>query len=405
MGRPRKQVTVKEPIRLREQQLANGSKSLYLDIYHNGKRSYKFLKLYLVPETDSATRTQNANTLAEANAIKEEMIHDLTNRIAGIKDNSHKAKMAFSEWMRIYADNVRKEKTESAALWSARCAAEVKDYDSTTALAEIDKEWILNFMQHLTTRKAHNTGKKRMAKSTVFLYLCYIRAALNYAVRESLIPKSPFKGITKQSLSVREHKREYLTVDEIKRLMKAPCSNETVKAAFLFSCFSGLRIFDITNLRWCDIVKTATHWQVEIVQYKTGVALYLPLGMNARKWLPEKPDEASDDDKVFPKLTRNYHQSLGTWMQNAGITKDVSFHVARHAFATLCLTAGVDIYTTSQLLGHTTIRHTQRYARIINSKKEEAVSMFDVVFGEKEVSQSTGIYINNDQTEKSPSSD
>jgi len=141
------------------------------------------------------------------------------------------------------------------------------------------------------------------------------------------------------------------------------------------------------------------------VQYKTGVALYLPLGMNARKWLPEKPDGASDDDKVFPKLTRNYHQSLGTWMQNAGITKDVSFHVARHAFATLCLTAGVDIYTTSQLLGHTTIRHTQRYARIINSKKEEAVSMFDVVFGEKEVSQSMGIYINNDRTEKSPSSD
>ena len=55
-------------------------------------------------------------------------------------------------------------------------------------------------------------------------------------------------------------------------------------------------------------------------------------------------------------------------------------HVARHSFATLCLTAGIDIYTTSQLLGHTTIRHTQRYARIINTKKNEAVSLFDGVF-------------------------
>lgn len=55
-------------------------------------------------------------------------------------------------------------------------------------------------------------------------------------------------------------------------------------------------------------------------------------------------------------------------------------HAARHSFATLCLTAGIDIYTTSQLLGHTTIRHTQRYARIINTKKDEAVSLFDGVF-------------------------
>lgn len=397
MARQKKQVKVKEPIRLREQLLADGRKSLYLDTYHNGKRTYKFLKLYLLPGRDVDSRMQNERALAQANAIKNAMIQDLTYKIAGIKDNTHKAQMAFSDWMQVYADNVRRNKTESAALWSARCAAEVEGFDNTTSLADVDKEWIFNFMQHLTTRKAHNTDKKHITKSTMFLYLCYVRAALNYAVRESIIPKSPFKGITRHSLSIEEHKREYLTVDEIKRLIKAPCSNETVKKAFLFSCFSGLRFYDIKSLRWKDIVKTSTHWQVEIIQYKTGVELYLPLGMNARKWLPERPADAADTDMVFPTLTRYYHQSLGTWTKSAGITKDVSFHVARHAFATLCLTAGVDIYTTSQLLGHTTIRHTQRYARIINSKKEEAVSMFDKVFGLKQVSQSGRIYINNDQ--------
>lgn len=401
MGRTKKQINAKEPIRLREQLLVDGRKSLYLDMYHKGKRTYKFLKMYLVPVVDIDTRLQNERTLAQANAIKEAMIRDLTYKIAGITDNTHKAKMTFSNWMQVYANNVRNSKTEAAALWSARCAAEVENFDDTTPLADIDKEWLLNFMQHLTSRKAHNTDKKHITKSTMFLYLCYVRAALNYAVRESIIPKSPFKGITRHSLSIEEHKREYLTVDEIKRLIKAPCSNETVKRAFLFSCFSGLRIYDIKNLRWKDIVKTATHWQVEIIQYKTGVELYLPLGMNARKWLPEQPADAADSDKVFPTLTRNHHQSLGTWMINAGITKDVSFHVARHAFATLCLTAGVDIYTTSQLLGHTTIRHTQRYARIINSKKEEAVSMFDKVFGLKQVSQSERIYINDDHHAKS----
>ena len=56
------------------------------------------------------------------------------------------------------------------------------------------------------------------------------------------------------------------------------------------------------------------------------------------------------------------------------------FHVARHTFATLALTAGVDIYTTSQLLGHANIRHTQRYAQIINSKKDHAISLLDDAF-------------------------
>ncbi|MCF0254693.1 MAG: site-specific integrase [Bacteroides heparinolyticus] len=380
MGRQKKQIVMKEPIRLREQVLKNGNRSLYLDIYHNGKRTYKFLKLYLVPEIDTPARIMNANTLAQANAIKEEMILDLTNSMAGIKDKSHKGRMPFCAWMGIYAENAKKNCAESSKRWVDRTVKEVTDYDSETTLANVDKEYLAGFMEHLVGRSAHNTDRKKLTKTTVFLYLSYVRAALNYAVRESVIPKSPFKGITRASLSIKEHKREYLTVQEIKRLIATPCHREDIKGAFLFSCFSGLRIYDIMNLRWKDIVQTATHWQVEIIQYKTGVELFLPLNMNARKWLPEKTGDTAAEDKIFPRLTRNYGQTLGTWMKNAGITKDITFHAGRHSFATLCLTAGIDIYTTSQLLGHTTIRHTQRYARIINTKKDEAVSLFDGVF-------------------------
>jgi len=288
MGRPKKQVVMKEPIRLREQVLKNGNRSLYLDIYHNGKRTYNFLKLYLVPETDMSSKIMNANTLAQANAIKEEMILDLTNRIAGIKDKSHKARMPFCSWMVIYAENAKKSCAESSKRWLDRSVEEVASYDSEITLGDVDKEFITGFIEHLASRSALNTDRKKITKSTVFLYLCYVRAALNYAVRESVIPKSPFKGITRSSLSIKEHKREYLTVEEIKRLIATPCHREDIKGAFLFSCFSGLRIYDIMSLHWKDIVKTATHWQVEIIQYKTGVELFLPLNMNARKWLPER---------------------------------------------------------------------------------------------------------------------
>lgn len=71
---------------------------------------------------------------------------------------------------------------------------------------------------------------------------------------------------------------------------------------------------------------------------------------------------------------------LDTWAKEAGIQKHVTFHTARHTFATMELTMGADLYTTSKLLGHTEVRTTQIYAKIVNSKKEEAVSLLDSAF-------------------------
>lgn len=70
MAKKKKAVKAKEPIRLRFKELANGNKSLYLDTYRDGKRSYEFLKLYLIPETNEEAKMRNANTLQAANSIK-----------------------------------------------------------------------------------------------------------------------------------------------------------------------------------------------------------------------------------------------------------------------------------------------------------------------------------------------
>lgn len=87
MPRTRKPIKVKEPIRLRTKELANGSKSLYLDIYRNGKRTYEYLKMYLIPETDRNARQQNETTMAAANAIKSKRIIELTSGEAGIMNH------------------------------------------------------------------------------------------------------------------------------------------------------------------------------------------------------------------------------------------------------------------------------------------------------------------------------
>lgn len=379
MARPKKQIKVKEPVRLRFDKLKNGNQSIYLDIYYNGRRSVQYLKLYLVPEKDIASRVQNINTLATANAIKAEKITDLTSKSAGITDRSYKAKMLFTDWMQVYRSNVEKDGSKSALTWIDRVINELNEYNNTVTLAEVDRDYILGFLKHLQTRPALTRDHAPLAKKTVFGYLAYVRAALNYAVKENLLPQSPFKKIKQSMLSGKETKREYLTVEEVKRLIATPCRRSDMKAAFLFSCFSGLRIMDIKNLCWKHISKNGDRWQVEIIQYKTNVLLYLPLNMNARKWLPEQ-GEATADDPVFPTLSIWYKHVLSDWAKDAGIHKPFSFHVARHTFGTLALTAGVDIYTTSQLMGHTTIRHTQRYAKIINGKRIAAVSLLDDAF-------------------------
>ena len=85
-----KSKTPKEPIRLRSKKLANGSESLYLDCYDNGRRSYEFLKLYLIPETNAAAKARNEATLNAANTIKLKRILEFTNNKAGLKNTSLK---------------------------------------------------------------------------------------------------------------------------------------------------------------------------------------------------------------------------------------------------------------------------------------------------------------------------
>ena len=74
MARPKKQVKLKEPIKIRLKSLADGNKSIYLDIYYKGVRKYEYLKLYLVPEINPVCKEQNKQTMAVAERIKAERI-------------------------------------------------------------------------------------------------------------------------------------------------------------------------------------------------------------------------------------------------------------------------------------------------------------------------------------------
>ena len=104
-----RQPKVKEPVRVRYKALSDGSQSVYLDIYRDGKRQYEFLKLYLIPETNAAAKAQNKATLAAVNTIKSQRIIELTNGVAGLKNTSLRSKMLLLDWMQAYKESQEKK--------------------------------------------------------------------------------------------------------------------------------------------------------------------------------------------------------------------------------------------------------------------------------------------------------
>lgn len=147
----------------------------------------------------------------------------------------------------------------------------------------------------------------------------------------------------------------------------------------LFSCFCGLRLSDVRALQWKKIIEDNGNIHMELRQKKTGRMLYLPLNKQAQAYLPHTKRSAEDYVFSLP-CTSTIDLQLKKWAQNAGINKKLTYHMSRHTFATMELTMGADLYTTSQLLGHADVETTQVYAKIIDAKKEAAVLLIDSLF-------------------------
>lgn len=393
MARPKKQTRAKEPVRIRFKELSNGNKSIYLDIYRDGKRSYEFLKLYLVPEKSQVAKVQNEQVMAAANAIKSQRIIELSNNTAGIKVDPTKAKILLCDWLQICKEQKRKKFTAGTVNNMQALINNLAEYGDRIPMRNVDKDYCLGFIEYLRNYRVElkpdpKTGEQRPGKPlsafTINARFELLTAVLNAAVREEIISVNPIKKIEKTDKTHRpESKRTFLTIDEIKTLIDTPAEKDHIKRAFLFSCFCGLRFSDVRQITWANIEENNGRYYANIIMQKTKEPLYLPLSQQALSFLPERKKGDSMHAPIFNndiRLNCVVNKYLKRWADAAGITKTVTFHVARHTFATTSLTLGADLYTTSKLLGHTNISITQVYAKIVNEKKNEAVDLFDRVF-------------------------
>ena len=380
MARIKKPTKVKEPVKIRMRALVDGSKSLYLDIYRHGKRTYEPPRLYFIPEMSAADRKQNAMTMLAANKVKSQRIIELTTGEVGIK-NTHK-KVYLLDWMKTYMEAQKKRGKKDDRQIKTTINILKAYTNERMLLSNVDKGFCLGYLRYLQTD--YNPIGRKLSNFTLMNYYRILNCALNAAVREDLLRANPFTKLDKRDkIKEPESKREYLTIDEVKKLMSTPFPKERlidVKNGYLFSCFCGLRISDIMELRWKNIVCDRGAYSLEIVMKKTKDPIYIPLSEQALKWLPDRNEKDAEDKVFFIPRVEYVNPALAKWAEKAEIKKHVTFHTARHTFATMMLTLGADLYTVSKLLGHSDVKVTQVYAKIVNQKKNDAVNLVNAVF-------------------------
>lgn len=375
---------IKEPVRLRIKNLKNGNRSLYLDIYVNGVRKYEFLNLYLIPERSKADRTCNENTMRLATAIKAKRMVEIQNRRYDFTVPVTDGDADLLKYIEHYGQIVQRHGKASEK--RASCVAnKLREYTGKSKLQmkSVDTDFLRGFLTFLRTVKStgghgKNGKPKPLTTNTIHTYYVFLVAVLKRAYRDRLISCDPSERLHHEERTKKELvQMAYLTEDEFKKLLTTRCRNQYVADIFTFSCLTGLRYSDIITLRWSDITKDAKGtYRLRKNQVKTTHLVEFPLPMSAVKIL-EKYNHG--DGIVFGKQFS--HSTVTTqvrnWCRAAGISKHVTFHSARHTFATLLLTKGADLYTVSKLLGHTNIGSTQIYAEVVEQSKKQAIDLLD----------------------------
>lgn len=380
----------KEPIKLRVKILSN-SLSLYLDLYKDGKRQYEFLKLYLNEETDLSVKENNCRNLEIANTILHEKIADLNKRGAGFV--SPKGKVNLITYILYQSDEALKRSGNPHGYYYTlqSLAKHISIYSgNSTTFQQVDKNYITGFINYLKTAKNNNyqrTGTERdkdvpLSPNTQHNLFMKFKYVIKKAIKADIIAINPLDKLENSDKPKEEEgTREFLTIEEIKKLIVTPCKNDNIKGAFLFCCLVGLRYSDIAALTWGELDRdnngeTLLRFKVK----KTKRAESFPISAEALKWLPVRG--TAEEDGIIFSLPKNdsANKQLQRWIASSGIKKRITFHCSRHTAATLNLSLGTPIETVSKLMGHTKISTTQIYAKIIDEKKKEAVSRQNGIF-------------------------
>lgn len=246
-------------------------------------------------------------------------------------------------------------------------------------LKQLNYRFITDFEYYLRTCKPKT--RKQQNNNGTMKHLERVRKMMNLALKLEWLEKDPFR---KFQLKLTKADRQYLSEGELRHLeifILKPERLEVVRDIFVFSCYTGLAYIDVKELTKDQILKgiNGNLW-IHTQRTKTNEAVKIPLLPKAKEILEKYRDYPYIlEGRLLPVYSNQKVNSyLKEIMAICGIPKNITFHSARHTFATtVTLANGVPIETVSKLLGHTKLSTTQIYARVLEGKIHEDMQILE----------------------------
>lgn len=371
--------------------LSDGRESLFLDYYFGYQMVYsekldkqvakkdrkrEFLKLYLwqAPRTP-LERQQNKETLELAKKIRFERGQELLESMEGYRLKKERD-INFLDYFQAYIDKYTKKDIRMVEIALKRFidflndTPEYKKYAKKIKPEQITKDMVEAFTEYLQGRSVGEGAKSIYAR---------FKKVIKYAIEHDAMLKNPCTGITIK-VDDQQLRKEVLSPEEIQQLIATHYEHENpnIRRAFIFCLYCGLRYCDVKDLTFANVDfsnKLLKFEQNKTKGHSASSGVVIPLNDGILKLIGEPSSPNNRDEVIFPLPSYEMClKALRRWVKRAGINKHISWHCARHSFAVNILNNGANIKTVASLLGHSGLKHTEKYTRAIDSLKQEAIN-------------------------------
>lgn len=367
--------------------LSDGRESLFLDFYLgydmavssktgreykrvNNKREYLSLYLWQAPRTP-IERQQNKETLELAKKIRFERGQQLLNDVEGYRLKKDKD-INFLDWMWAYYEAYTKgdkrhiKRAHDCFIDFLNATPEYSKFAKRIKPEQISKDMIVAFTEYLQHRFVGEGAHTLYAR---------FKKIIKAAVEKDVMRKNPCNGVVIK-IDNGSLKKDVLSMDEIKCLISTHYHGESVniRRAFIFCLYCGLRWCDVKDLTFANVDyanRLLKFEQAKTKGHSSASGVVIPLNDGLLKLI----GEGNRDELIFPLPSHNMClKALRHWTARAGIEKHITWHCARHSFAVNILNNGANIKTVASLLGHSGLKHTEKYTRAVDSLKAEAIN-------------------------------
>ena len=369
--------------------LSSGKESIFLDYYLGYRMIYdekqdkevarkdrkrEYIKLYLwqAPRTP-LERQQNKETLELAKKIRFEREQEMKAGELGYRLEK-KDNINFLDYFQNYIDYYQKKDIRVIIMplgkFKSFLAEKHPVYANFIKPTNLNRDLMLEFVEYLQNicvgEGAHTIFQR-------------FKKVVKYAEEHDVIHKNPCNGITCK-IDDQVIKKDILSIEEIEMLLNTHYQdqNPDIRRAFIFCLYTGIRFCDVVELRFSNVDysnRLLSFEQNKTSGHSKASNVVIPLNDGLISIIGHPPSPDNMDEVIFklPSHTMCL-KALRHWTARAGITKHITWHCARHSFAVNILNNGANIKTVASLLGHSGLKHTEKYTRAVDKLKEDAIN-------------------------------